>query len=205
MLDNDDYGDEFFRDAFAEILNIGMGYAASALSEMVNEEVRLSVPAVEFVKKAEALRLIESKNRTDVSGVHQKFNGSFDGDVFLLFPEEKSLELVRAVLQQDISLHDLTEMEQEAMTEIGNVILNGCLCSMADMFQKEMQGSIPEFVKGAFANILNKAGDKTDACVLMLNMDFAIDQKSVQGYVSFMMDVESLETFKQNIAAYMGL
>ncbi|MDO9241384.1 MAG: chemotaxis protein CheC, partial [Methylicorpusculum sp.] len=117
MLDNDDYGDEFFRDAFAEILNIGMGYAASALSEMVNEEVRLSVPAVEFVKKAEALRLIESKNRTDVSGVHQKFNGSFDGDVFLLFPEEKSLELVRAVLQQDISLHDLTEMEQEAMTE----------------------------------------------------------------------------------------
>ena len=51
MSDNSENTDEYFLDAVAEILNIGMGYAASVLSDMVNEEVKLSVPGVIFVSR----------------------------------------------------------------------------------------------------------------------------------------------------------
>jgi len=104
-------------------------------------------------------------------------------------------------------LQDLTDMEQEAMTEIGNVILNACLCSMADMFGKEMQGNIPEFVQGSLAQVFSTDGalDHTEAIVLLLNMDFAVDMKNIQGYVTFLMDVDSVGQFKENIKEFLDI
>lgn len=199
---------EFYVDAVAEVLNIGMGSAAASLSEMINDEVKLSVPGVEFVSRSEAAEIISTKTKTDVSGVHQHFEGAFNGDAMLLFPEEQSLQLVRAVLQQDdIALDDLTDMEQEAMTEIGNVILNACLCSMADMFGKQIHVEIPEFVQGSLHQVFSEDGTngKTEAIVLLLNMDFAVDQKNIQGYVTFLMDVDSVIQFKENIEKFLEL
>ncbi len=207
MSDNAINNDEDFLDAVAEVLNIGMGYAASVLSEMVNEEVKLSVPGVTFVTRPDALKVIQAKTDREVSGVCQHFDGVMGGDVLLLFPEEKSLQLVRAVLQQDLSLEDLTEMEQEAMTEIGNVILNGCLCSIADLFNQSIVGGIPEFVKGSLANILTDDAlvEKVEACVLLLNMEFSLDKNRVEGYVTFLMDVESMSVFQQSVKSYLGM
>jgi len=208
MLAREPVLDDFYVDAVAEVLNVGMGSAAAVLSEMINDEIKLSVPGVEFVSRLEAAHIIGSKAKTDVSGVHQHFQGAFDGDAMLLFPEEQSLELVRAVLQHDdLSLQDLTDMEQEAMTEIGNVILNACLCSMADMFGKEMLGDIPEFVQGSLAQVFSTDGvlEHTEAIVLLLNMDFAVDKKNIQGYVTFLMDVDSVGQFKANIETFLGM
>jgi len=208
MSDKEPVLDEFFVDAVAEVLNVGMGSAAASLSEMINEEVKLSVPGVEFVSRLSATEIIGKKAKTDVSGVHQGFKGAFSGDAMLLFPEEQSLELVRAVLQQDdMALEDLTDMEQEAMTEIGNVILNACLCSMADMFGKEMQGEIPEFVKGSLKQVFSAEGglEHTEAIVLLLNMDFSVETKNLQGYVTFLMDVNSVQQFKKNIEVFLGM
>lgn len=202
MSDKEPVLDEFFVDAVAEVLNVGMGSAAASLSEMINDEVRLSVPGVKFVSRLDATKIIGLKAKSDVSGVHQNFQGAFGGDAMLLFPEDQSLELVRAVLQQDdIALNALTDMEQEAMTEIGNVILNSCLCSMADMFSQEIHGEIPEFVKGSLKQVFSAEGglEHTEAVVLLLNMDFSVESKSIQGYVTFLMDVDSVQQFKKTI------
>lgn len=201
--------DDFFIDAVAEILNIAMGSAAASLSEMINEEVLLSVPGVQFVNHVEAAKIISEKTKTNVSGVVQPFSGAFGGDALLLFPEKQSLQLVRAVLQQDdITLEDLTDLEQEAMTEIGNVILNACLCSMADMFDEQMFGEIPEFVQGSVEQVFsvgNQTEQNLEAVVLLLDMDFSVEKKKIQGYVTFMMDVNSVSRFKANIETFIGM
>jgi chemotaxis protein CheC len=174
---------------------------------MINEAVTLSVPSVEFVSRSVAAKHIADKAKTDVSGVHQHFEGAFGGDAMLLFPEEQSLQLVRAVLQQDdITLEDLTEMEQEAMTEIGNVILNACLCSMADMLGKEMRGEIPEFVHGSLDQIFTNESSlkQTELIVLLLNMEFSVDKKNIEGYVIFLLDENEVHQFKANIQEFLG-
>lgn len=193
---------EFYLDAVTEVLNIGMGRAAASLSEMISDEVKLSVPGVEFVSRLEAAEIISTKEKMDVNGVHQHFEGVFVGDALLLFPEQQSLALVRAILQQDnIALDDLSDMDQEAITEIGNVILNACLCSMADMFKQEIHGDIPQFVHGSLAQVFAEYGsnDQTEAIVLLLNMEFPVDQMNIQGYVTFLMDADSVIHFKGNI------
>lgn len=207
MSDNSPILDDFFIDAVAEVLNIAMGNAAASLSEMINEEVKLNVPSVEFVSRLGASQIIGEKAKTNVSGVLQPFHGAFGGDAMLLFPEKQSLELVRAVLQQeDLTLEDLTDMEQEAMSEIGNVILNACLCSIADMFGQQMFGEIPEFIQGSLKQVFSVENDvqDSDLIVMLLNMDFLIEKKNIQGYVTFLMDVDSVALFKANIENFMG-
>jgi chemotaxis protein CheC len=199
--------DEFFIDAVAEVINVGMGSAAASLSEMVNEEVKLSVPGVEFVTRGEAENIIGSRVKTNLSGVKQHFDGAFSGEAILLFPEKQSLELVRAVVGDEVALNDLTEMEQDAMKEIGNVILNACLCAMADMFGQKLRGEIPGFVKGTvgqiFASENNNILEKD--IVLLLKMDFAIERKNIQGYVTFLMDMASIDALKHHIQNLMDV
>lgn len=205
MLDKTQLLDEFFVDVVAEMLNIGMGSAAASLSEMVEEEVILSVPSVEFVTREYVAESIGKRTQGDVSGVVQRFEGAFWGDALLLFPEEQSLELVRAVLQNTMPLDDLTEMQQESMTEIGNVILNACLSSLADVFNNQIYGEIPEFVKGSLNSVFDvnneqdKNKDLKEDIVLFLNMKFSIKQKNLNGYVTFLMDINSVAAFKENV------
>jgi len=199
--------DEFFIDAVAEIINVGIGSTAASLSEMVNKEVNLSVPGVEFATRSDAEDIIKSKAKTDLSGVKQYFEGAFSGEAILLFPEKQSLELVRAVVGDEVTLDDLTEMEQDAMKEIGNVILNACLCGIADMFGQQLRGEIPGFVKGTVEQIFiseNKNMPEKDI-VLLLKMDFAIERKNIQGYVTFLLDLPSIDALKNQIQNFMGV
>ncbi len=207
MLANNYQDDEFLIDAVGEVLNIGMGVAAAALSEMIEKEVILSAPVVEFIPRNEAIRQINPDKNFRLSGVSESFSGPFSGTAILLFPERQSLELVRALIKpDDLALDVLSELEQEAITETGNVILNACLCSIADFLHNKIESSIPEFVSGSLENIINKnqAADTDQNIVLLLKMNFAIEQISIQGYVTFMMDAYCVADLREAINASMG-
>jgi len=68
---------ELQRDTITELLNIGMGCAAAALSEMVGEEVALSVPCVEVLSRRDAAVLVREKGCERIVAVLQEFSGFF--------------------------------------------------------------------------------------------------------------------------------
>ena len=139
------------QDTLTELLNIGIGQAAAALSQMVDEEVQLAVPYVNVLTLHEAIQSIEAQFSVRIAAVKQQCTGSFWGDALLLFPETKSLELVRSLLKELMSLEDLTAMEQEALMEVGNIILNACLGSLANLLDSEATSGLPVFLHGCSA------------------------------------------------------
>ena len=126
---------ELERDALTEIVNIGVSRAASSLRKMVGDQVHLSVPSIEVVSQQRAARLIGEREAAELVAVRQDFAGSFSGRALLIFPESKSLELVRAVSGDELSAEEVMEIEREALAETGNVILNNCLATMANMLR----------------------------------------------------------------------
>jgi len=193
------------QDALTEVFNMGMGSAASSLSEMVGEEVELTVPEISFVNKEDAIRLLTLKNSGDVSGVSQNFSGPLGGVALLMFPIDQSLEIVRLLLQDTVSLDKLTEFEEEALCEIGNIILNSGLSSLADVFGQEMQSSIPVFSQGSCANIMNSKNinEQTIDIVMFLQVDFKIEKHATNGHVVYLLDVNSIQNLKNNIDNYL--
>ena len=136
------------RDAISELLNIGMGRAADALSQMAHEEVQLSVPFVNLLPVNDVPRLLGEQPADAITGVKQQFTGVFWGDALLLFPEAQSLELVRILLDDIVPLERMADMKQDAFMEIGNIILNACLGSLANLLSSEIGSSLPEFLQG---------------------------------------------------------
>ncbi|WP_022681585.1 chemotaxis protein CheX [Sphingobium bisphenolivorans] len=189
---------ELERDALTEIVNIGVSRAASSLRKMIGDQVLLSVPSIEVVNQRRAARLISEREVVDLVAVRQDFSGPFSGRALLIFPETNSLELVRAVTGGELSAEEVVEMEQEALAETGNVILNSCLATMANMLKRSLSMTIPEVLRGNGALLFEVDEEAAaDGLVLFLYIDFAVRQRDIRGYIAMLMDIPSLSTLKE--------
>lgn len=189
---------ELERDALTEIVNIGVSRAASSLRKMIGDQVLLSVPSIEVVSQRRAARLISEREVTDLVAVRQDFSGPFSGRALLIFPETNSLELVRVVTGGELTAEEVVEMEQEALAETGNVILNSCLATMANMLKRSLTMTIPEVLRGNGATLFEvDEGRQTEGLVLFLYIDFAVRQRDIRGYIAMLMDIPSLATLKE--------
>lgn len=196
---------ELENDALVEIFNIGVGHAAAAMSEIVNEEVVMSVPSISFLNRADAAALLGSKKDGErICGVSQHYNGAFATEAILMFPEDKSLEIVRLMVGDSMPLQELTEMEQEAMSEIGNIILNACVGTLANLFGSELHGSLPVYHVGTSTEILSVFGEQGDDVVLMLHIDFVLARHQIHGYVAFVLDLSALHDLKEQVDRYLA-
>lgn len=188
-------------DALAELVNLGVSSAALSLREMVREEVVLSVPKVAVVTRTEAIaNLSENANRRLVA-VQQDFEGDIKGRALLIFPETKSMELVRAVVGGELSLEDITELEQEALAETGNILLNGCLATIANQLERSLRISLPEVVYGESGELFNGSPAAADR-VLFIYINFAVRQRDIQGYIAMLLDIPSLLILKDLLGDY---
>lgn len=185
------------RDALTELVNIGVSHAAASLRRMVGEQVLLSVPSVEIVTQVVAAKLIGQRESDRLVAVRQDFEGIFSGRALLIFPEPKSLELVRAVAGDAVSAEDLVEMEDEALAETGNVILNGCLATIGNMLQQSLDVSLPEVLRGDGHLLFDVTRDRPpDGLVLFLYINFSIRQRDITGYIAMVMDLPSMAALK---------
>lgn len=188
---------ELERDALTEIVNIGVSRAASSLRKMVGDQVHLSVPSIDIVSQRRAARLIAEREVSELVAIRQDFDGPFSGRALLIFPKTNSLELVRAVTGDELSAAEIVEMEHEALAETGNVILNGCLGTMANMLQRSITLTIPEVLRGSGGKLFEaRCNNSEDGLVLFLYIDFSIRKRDIRGYIAMVMDLPALALLK---------
>lgn len=189
--------DDLQLDALTELVNIGVSRAAGSLREMIGEQVLLSVPSISLITRNQAVSLLMAREQAKLVAVHQVFEGDITGRVLLIFPETKSLELVRAVAGGDLSLDDIIELEHEALAETGNIILNGCLATIANMLERSLKMSLPEILRGDGPEFFDLAPPPAAGDVVMfLYIDFAVRERDVNGYIVMLMDMPSLTALK---------
>jgi chemotaxis protein CheC len=189
-------------DALTELVNIGVGRAAASLRELVGEQVFLSVPLVSAVSKPEAAKLIRGPEGRHLIAVRQAFDGEFSGRALLIFPEANSLELVRAVAGDHLSLEDIAELEHEALAEIGNIILNGCMGTISNLLQRSLTMSLPEILRGAGSDFFDLSAPTSEDIVLFIRINFILRGREIGGYVALVMDLPSLSALKLLVAEF---
>src|SRR6476660_3224076 len=188
---------EIEQDALAEIANMGVSRAASSLRRMVGEQVLLSVPAVNIVSRRVASRMVEKGHSPKLVAVQQSFEGPFSGRALLIFPEAQSLELVRSIVGEEHSLEDVIDLEQEALAETGNIILNACLATIANVLRRTMRMSLPAVVRGDGTALFDaQAPTAGGDLVLFLYIDFTIRNRDIHGFIALLMDLPSITALK---------
>ncbi|HEX3989931.1 MAG TPA: chemotaxis protein CheX [Acetobacteraceae bacterium] len=183
--------DEMERDALTELVNLGVSRAAGSLRVMVRQEILLSVPGVAIVPRSRAARMIGGKLATNLVAVCQDFDGDISGRALLIFPETKSLDLVRTITGGELPLEEIVALEHEALAETGNIILNNCLATIANTLRRTLRMSLPAIFRGDGGELFGLSA-AADDLVLVLYINFTMNHRDITGYIAMLMDLPAL-------------
>lgn len=192
-------------DALAEVFSIGAGRAALSLSEIVGDEVRISVPSVQLVTAEEISSATLSLNSGRFGAVNQRFSGPFNAEAVLLFTEDQALKIASDMVGSQMGIEELAEFEHEAMCELGNIILNACLSAMADVFNFTLESSLPDYAVASADDILHRLKEGANQpYVMVLHIDLTIEKRHTSGNLVFLLSSASLSNLITHIDQFLG-
>ena len=187
-------------DALTEIFNFGIGRAAKSLNQMVSQTVDLTIPEIEILPNKQAKHKLDLDTAMEISAVTQRFSGDFQGQALLMFSKENGLQLVRLLLGNKIPIEDLSELEQDSLVEIGNVILNACFGTVINFLQASISIEMPEFIQGNLNKIFTYSSEHDWS--LYIKVKFSLPSENIAGHISFIMDITSLEIFQESVRKF---
>jgi chemotaxis protein CheC len=183
------------KDALSEIINMGFGRAANALSILVKKRVVLQTPEANVFpisQLGQAFSVFEGRR---ISTVHQAFQGGITGDMALLIESESATGLIDMVRQDMVVKRQLNNSDQEDLLEIGNILLNAFCGSFGNFLSLSVTFSIPTLYQVTVDELMQTllGNNKEIQYAVVVKVHFNLAQGSVEGYVVILMGLSSLE------------
>lgn len=193
--------DEIQQDATVELMNISVGRACKSLSRLTGHEVGLSVPEVSFNFFDPAL--FEGVERC--TAISQPFSGQLKGKTLIIFPQTVADTLVKLFLGGKIPEGvQLEDVEADALTEIGNIILNACIGTLTNQLKCQLETQFPAFYKGTSEAVLEWSG-MVGRYSMVLRTRFTIAETNIDSYLTVVMDADSLDAFQTLLNTYLAI
>lgn len=92
----------------------------------------------------------------EVVVISQYLQGDIHGHALFIMNAEKAMQLMRCLLKENARLRELTEMEEEALLELGNIIINSCLRNYLKLYQGSLNTQLPNLERDHFVQILDE-------------------------------------------------
>lgn len=141
-------------DALREVANIGAGHAATALSQMTNQTIMISVPEIN-VRPLEDVTDLLGKPDAVIAAVLMQMMGDLTGRTLVLFPEESALALCDILLRRAPGTTTaFGVMEQSGLKEVGNILVSAYMNALSDFMGMMLVPSVPSLVIDQAAAIL---------------------------------------------------
>ncbi len=186
-------------DALKEVVNIGVGQAANTLNTILDTHVDLSVPELKIVDKGRVMDELESLTGTSLAGVILRFEGTLPGQAALLFPPDSAVNLVN-LLVPDEYYHDtdLDAMRGEALTEIGNIVINAVMGHFSNFLKLNLDYSLPDFrFESNIFDIFNLHQVEGSFAIILAKTHFVVAEHSISGDILLFFGIESMENLIQ--------
>jgi chemotaxis protein CheC len=184
-------------DALREVANIGAGHAATALSQMTNRRIMISVPQINIARLEEVAELLGNPQAVVVA-VLMHMLGDLTGRTLLLFPEKVGQRLCDMLLKRAQGATTSFEaLEQSAIKEAGNILSGAYMNALSDFMGMLLLPSVPSLVIDLSAAVLTTTylnfGHDRDF-VFCVETEFRIDaEEDLHGHFLLLPDLASLK------------
>lgn len=196
MIKNYDQLTSLEIDTLREIGSIGTGNAATALSQMMNQPVRITLPEVRIMEYNEAIEWIGGPEEV-TAGVLVKMSGDIGGIMLSVQKLELVNVVLNAMLGENVSSYDnLTELERSAMIEIGNIMISTFINALSGLADVDIKLTVPAFavdMQGAILTVpMAEYGGMSDY-LMAIGGNFVCDGKEVPCHLILSPDLRSLD------------
>jgi chemotaxis protein CheC len=197
MLDELPTLSAFQLDAVRETANIGAGHAATALAQLTESPIMISVPTAVF-SGAEALQQQLAAVPQPVAAVVMGMLGQLSGTTALVFPRPTVVRLAEMMMRRPSgSCQVLTELETSAIREAGNILSGAYMNAMSDFLGLLLLPSPPVLVIDHAAAVVDHVVGGVAApsrSVLCVETEFMIrnQDEAFRGFFLMLPDPSSL-------------
>ncbi|WP_443659560.1 chemotaxis protein CheC [Clostridium algidicarnis] len=140
-------------DALKELGNIGAGNAATALSQLLNRKIDMTVPYVNIVKFDEVFSRISGEE--PVVGVIVRVLGSAPGNILFIFERIVALNIIELMTGKREEEEEISEMGYSVLCEIGNIIAGSYMNAISKFTNLLITPSVPAVTYDMLGAILS--------------------------------------------------
>lgn len=154
MLSLEEVNDKYL-DILTEIGNIGAGNATTAIANMLNLKIDMSVPKVQLLPVEQVSTVIGSEEEVIV-GIMLGVEHDIDGSMMFLMDMNSAHNLVNRLMGRDPSYcEEFDEMDLSAIKEIGNIIAGSYLSALSGLTNLVISPTVPFVAVDMAAAILS--------------------------------------------------
>lgn len=190
-LNFDEMSQEYF-DILRELGNIGAGNATTALAEMLQCKVDMSVPKVGLLEFKEVGTAMGGEEQI-MAGIYLGVEGDITGSIMFLLEKNSARFLVSKLMGMEMEGDDFSEMEFSALKEVGNIITGAYLNSLSSLTNLKIFPTVPDIavdMAGAIMSVpaiqFGAVGDR----MLLIQTQF-FDDVAIDGYFILIPDMDS--------------
>jgi len=184
-------------DALREIGNVGAGNSATALSQIIDRKIDMTVPQVAIMPLGDVPDVVGGPDAM-VVGVFLRVYGLAPSSILFLLPRDSAFYLVDMLMGRSQGYTTtLSSMDESALMEIGNILAGAYLNALSHFTNLTLLPSIPALamdMAGAILSVvliqLGQMGDHA----LVIETEFTTEADGVKGHFFLIPDPGSLNT-----------
>ena len=178
----------------------GVSNAAKGISQMVGKFVTVTEPVIRIIPFHEISSILGGPE-TETVGIYSKIDGKISGQMMMIVPYKKSLELVDLMVGiPEGTTRELGKIEKSALAELGNLTGSYFLNAIADSTGFDTRPSPPAVIVdmiGAILDILIATSDSLSDSVLMIQATFLHPDRDTEAEFWIIPDRQTLKSFAQ--------
>lgn len=187
--------------ALKELFNIGVRRGAAVLDSMLNAHIRLEVPSLLIISPKDLMGALDDYQSDRISAVGMDFEGKVTGTSHLVFLKNAASALVRALVGNESTESDYDTIRDGTLCEVGNIVLNAVLGSIANLLQLDFRYSIPSYTEENIESLLGADQGDTDEKVLLARTSFKIDELHIKGEIVIFMKIRAIADLLKALVA----
>jgi chemotaxis protein CheC len=178
------------------IADEGIDHAAHGFSGMVGRKIQFSTPITKLVPILTIPEIV-GKLDNDAVGIYLRFNGDLEGQIMMIVPYPKALELVDLIMGVPQGMtRNLGSLERSALGELGNLCGSFFLNSIAKLVGADFRPSVPAVMVdmvGAILDIVVVTSGGMSEHALLMQANFMDGSRNVEADFWVIPDTRSLE------------
>ncbi len=185
-------------DALREVANIGAGHAATALSQMTDRRIMISVPKITIAGLEDVSDVIGDSNEVVVA-VLMHMLGDLTGRTLFMVPEGNAKLLCDLLLRREPgTTKEFGEMEVSSVKEAANILGSAYMGALSDFMGMMLLPSVPSFEidrAGAVLTTAHLGFGRDRDFIFCVETDFHFTEagRKLKGHFLLMPDMASLK------------
>jgi len=168
---------------------------SKALSKLIDKPVSVEITQA-GIKKVDKLSLIISSEEI-VAGIYLPVTGDIKGAALLIFPKETAFTMSDLLVRRKPgTTRKLTELDESALKEVGNIICGNYFTVLSNMLQIKIIEHIPSFSFDMFgaiiSHIITKFARETENAFI-IEIEFIFKPVTLKGYFLLLFRMEEMK------------